>query len=227
MLVQRALPRPASCCSGVHLDHRYRAGGGGGRGVRDRGDQADQRRGAAAAGQRGGDRAGPGRQISVLAPVGSARSTRWSRRRTGCWPLRPQPVGPDLATEVMASQVTGAIGASPTDATFAGSGDGGVVDRRDGGPALLGEVVATAGLLLVLTLARTGRADQAARPVGRMNRRGILGHLHQRAQPGRGAGRGRDRPGHLHRVPRPLTAGKVQAADIRITMNCSDACPAY
>ncbi len=113
-------PRPASCCSGVHLDHRYRAGGGGGRGVRDRGDQADRRRGAAAAGQRGGDRAGPGRQISVLAPVGSARSTRWSRRRTGCWPLRPQPVGPDLATEVMASQVTGAIGASPTDATFAG-----------------------------------------------------------------------------------------------------------
>jgi arsenate reductase len=61
-------------------------------------------------------------------------------------------------------------------------------------------VVATAGLLLILTLARTGRADQAAWPIG----------LDISTE-----------------CPRPLTAGKVQAADIRITMNCGDACPAY
>ena len=30
-----------------------------------------------------------------------------------------------------------------------------------------------------------------------------------------------------HEFPRPLTAGKVQAADIVITMGCGDACPVY
>ena len=30
-----------------------------------------------------------------------------------------------------------------------------------------------------------------------------------------------------HEFPKPLTAGKVQAADIVITMGCGDACPVY
>jgi arsenate reductase (thioredoxin) len=30
-----------------------------------------------------------------------------------------------------------------------------------------------------------------------------------------------------HEYPKPLTAGKVQAADIVITMGCGDACPVY
>ena len=30
-----------------------------------------------------------------------------------------------------------------------------------------------------------------------------------------------------HEFPRPLTAGKVQAADIVITMGCGDACPVF
>jgi len=30
-----------------------------------------------------------------------------------------------------------------------------------------------------------------------------------------------------HEFPKPLTAGKVQAADVVITMGCGDACPIY
>ena len=30
-----------------------------------------------------------------------------------------------------------------------------------------------------------------------------------------------------HEFPKPLTPGKVQAADIVITMGCGDACPVY
>ena len=30
-----------------------------------------------------------------------------------------------------------------------------------------------------------------------------------------------------HEFPKPLTSGKVQAADIVITMGCGDACPVY
>jgi protein-tyrosine-phosphatase len=30
-----------------------------------------------------------------------------------------------------------------------------------------------------------------------------------------------------HESPKPLTAGKVRAADIVITMGCGDACPVY
>jgi arsenate reductase (thioredoxin) len=30
-----------------------------------------------------------------------------------------------------------------------------------------------------------------------------------------------------HEFPKPLTAGKVQAADVVITMGCGDACPVY
>jgi len=74
------------------------------------------------------------------------------------------PVGAGLAATVMASQVAGAIGgAALADAMFAVPTLAVSRTRRGGGPVLLGEVVATAGLLLlIVTLARTGRAGQAA-----------------------------------------------------------------
>ena len=72
------------------------------------------------------------------------------------------PVGAGLAASVMASQVAGAIGGTAlADAMFAVPALAVSRTRRGGGPVLLGEVVATAGLLLlIVTLARTGRGQQ-------------------------------------------------------------------
>jgi glycerol uptake facilitator-like aquaporin len=64
--------------------------------------------------------------------------------------------------------VAGAVGgAALADAMFAAPALAVSTTRRGGGPVLLGEVVATAGLLLlIVTLARTGRTGQAAWSVG-------------------------------------------------------------
>jgi arsenate reductase len=68
----------------------------------------------------------------------------------------------------MACQVAGAVGgAALADAMFAVPALAASRTRRGGGPVLLGEVVATAGLLLlIVTLARTGRTQHAAWSVG-------------------------------------------------------------
>ncbi len=67
------------------------------------------------------------------------------------------------AAAVMASQVTGAIGgAALADAMFGVPVLSPSDQHRGGGPVLLSEVVATAGLLLlIVALARTGRIQQA------------------------------------------------------------------
>lgn len=72
------------------------------------------------------------------------------------------------AAAVIACQVTGAIaGAALADAMFAVPILGPSWHHRGGAPILLSEVVATAGLLLlIVTLARTGRTQHAAWPVG-------------------------------------------------------------
>ncbi len=67
------------------------------------------------------------------------------------------------AAAVVASQVTGAIGgAALADAMFGVPVLSPSDQYRGGGPVLLSEVVATAGLLLlIVALARTGRIQQA------------------------------------------------------------------
>jgi glycerol uptake facilitator-like aquaporin len=107
--------------------------------------------------------------ITVLAPASGAHfnplvtAADWLLARRG-----PCRYGPALAAAVMASQVTGAIGGTAlANAMFAVPALAVSRTRRGGGPVLLGEVVVTAGLLLlIVTLARTGRAGQAAWPVG-------------------------------------------------------------
>jgi len=107
--------------------------------------------------------------ITVFAPACGAHfnplvtAADWLLARCG-----PGRYGPGLAAAVMASQVAGAIGgAALADAMFAVPALAVSRTRRGGGPVLLGEVVATVGLLLlIVTLARTGRAGQAAWPVG-------------------------------------------------------------
>ena len=101
--------------------------------------------------------------ITVLAPASGAHfnplvtAADWLLARRG-----PSRYGPALAAAVMASQVTGAIGGTAlANAMFAVPALAVSRTRRGGGPVLLGEVVATAGLLLlIVTLARTGRASK-------------------------------------------------------------------
>jgi glycerol uptake facilitator-like aquaporin len=73
-----------------------------------------------------------------------------------------------LAAVVMACQVAGAIaGAALADAMFAEPILSPSRHHRDGAPILLSEVVATAGLVFVITaLARTGRLQHVAWAVG-------------------------------------------------------------
>jgi glycerol uptake facilitator-like aquaporin len=108
--------------------------------------------------------------ILVFGPAGGAHfnplvtAADWLLgRRTEC---RRYALG--LAAAVMACQVAGAVGgAALADAMFAAPALAVSTTRRGGGPVLLGEVVATAGLLLlIVTLARTGRTGQAAWSVG-------------------------------------------------------------
>jgi glycerol uptake facilitator-like aquaporin len=71
------------------------------------------------------------------------------------------------AAAVIASQTAGAIaGAALAEAMFAAPVLRPSQHHRGGGPILLSEVVATAGLLLIVTLARTGRTQHAAWSVG-------------------------------------------------------------
>jgi glycerol uptake facilitator-like aquaporin len=80
----------------------------------------------------------------------------------------PRGYGLGEAAAVIACQVAGAIGgAALADAMFAVPVLAVSGHHRGGGPLLLSEVVATAGLLLVIVaLARTGRAQHAAWAVG-------------------------------------------------------------
>jgi glycerol uptake facilitator-like aquaporin len=80
----------------------------------------------------------------------------------------PGRYGAGRALAVMASQITGAIGgAALADAMFAVPVLSPSGHDRGGGPVLLSEVVATAGLLLlIVSLARTGRAQHASWSVG-------------------------------------------------------------
>jgi glycerol uptake facilitator-like aquaporin len=73
-----------------------------------------------------------------------------------------------VALAVVACQVAGAIGGSAlADAMFAEPVLRASTHHRGGAPLLLGEIVATAGLLFViLTLARTGRTQHVAWAVG-------------------------------------------------------------
>ncbi len=75
---------------------------------------------------------------------------------------------PWLAVAVIGCQITGAIGgAALADAMFGVPALAVSGTRRGGAPVLLGEAVATAGLLLlIVTLARTGRMQHAAWSVG-------------------------------------------------------------
>jgi glycerol uptake facilitator-like aquaporin len=76
--------------------------------------------------------------------------------------------GVGQATTVIACQIAGAIaGAALADAMFRQTLLSPSDRHRTGAPLLLGEVVATAGLLLVIvTLARTGRLQHASWAVG-------------------------------------------------------------
>ncbi|HEY7145265.1 MAG TPA: aquaporin [Streptosporangiaceae bacterium] len=107
--------------------------------------------------------------ILIFSPSGGAQfnpvvtAADWLlSRRTG------HRYGAGLAAMVMASQVTGAIGgAALADAMFAEPALSVSGHHRGGGPVLLSEVVATAGLLLlIVTLARTGRTQHAPWSVG-------------------------------------------------------------
>ncbi|MGD0602313.1 MAG: aquaporin [Streptosporangiaceae bacterium] len=107
--------------------------------------------------------------ITVFAPAGGAHfnpvvtAADWLLlRRT------PGRYGPGLAAAVMGGQVAGAAGGAVlADAMFGVPVLAISQTRRGGGPVLLGEVVATAGLLLlIVALARTGRSGQAAWSVG-------------------------------------------------------------
>jgi glycerol uptake facilitator-like aquaporin len=75
---------------------------------------------------------------------------------------------PGQAAAVIAVQIAGAIaGAALADAMFAVPALAASQHHRGGLPVLLSEVVATAGLLLlIVTLARTGRTQHAAWSVG-------------------------------------------------------------
>jgi glycerol uptake facilitator-like aquaporin len=107
--------------------------------------------------------------ILVFAPASGAHfnplvtAADWALARS-----TPARYRPSLAVAVMACQVAGAIGgAALADAMFAVPALAASRTRRGGGPVLLGEVVATAGLLLlIVTLARTGRTQHAAWSVG-------------------------------------------------------------
>ena len=80
----------------------------------------------------------------------------------------PRQYGLGQATAVMACQVAGAIaGAALADAMFAQPVLSPSQHHRGGGPVLLSEVVATAGLLFVIvSLVRTGRTQHVAWAVG-------------------------------------------------------------
>jgi glycerol uptake facilitator-like aquaporin len=107
--------------------------------------------------------------ILVFAPASGAHfnplvtAADWALARS-----TPARYGPGLAIAVMGCQVAGAIGgAALADAMFAVPALAASRTRRGGGPVLLGEVVATAGLLLlIVALARTGRTQHAAWSVG-------------------------------------------------------------
>jgi len=107
--------------------------------------------------------------ILVFAPAGGAHfnpvvtAADWLlARRT------PRRYGAGLAAAVMASQITGAAGgAALADAMFAVPVLSLSRHHRGGAPVLLSEVVATAGLLLlIVTLARTGQTQHACWSVG-------------------------------------------------------------
>jgi arsenate reductase len=107
--------------------------------------------------------------IIVLAPASGAHfnpvvtAADWilGRHRPGSCQL-------SLAAAVVACQITGAIaGAALADAMFAVPALAASRHHRGGGPVLLSEMVATAGLLLVIiSLARTGQARHTAWAVG-------------------------------------------------------------
>jgi glycerol uptake facilitator-like aquaporin len=107
--------------------------------------------------------------ILVFAPAGGAHfnpvvtAADWMLgRRT------PHAYSPAQAAAVIAAQVTGAIaGAALADTMFAVPVLAPSQHHRGGAPLLLSEVVATAGLLVVIvTLARTGRTQHAPWAVG-------------------------------------------------------------
>ena len=107
--------------------------------------------------------------ILVFTPAGGAQfnpvvtAADWVlARRT------PRRYGPGQAAAVMACQVAGAIGgAALADAMFAVPVLSPSGHHRGGGPILLSEVVATAGLLFVIVvLARTERLQHVAWAVG-------------------------------------------------------------
>ena len=107
--------------------------------------------------------------ILVFAPASGAHfnplvtAADWlAARRT------PRRYGPGLAVAVTGCQVAGAVGgAALANAMFAVPLLAASSTRRGGGPVLLGEMVATAGLLLlIVTVARTGRTQHAAWSVG-------------------------------------------------------------
>jgi glycerol uptake facilitator-like aquaporin len=107
--------------------------------------------------------------ITIFTPAGGAQfnpvvtAADWATaRRTGhAYPL-------SLAATVITAQVAGAIGgAALADSMFAVPALQASEHHRGGGPLLLSEAVATAGLLLVITaLARTGRDRHTAWAVG-------------------------------------------------------------
>jgi glycerol uptake facilitator-like aquaporin len=107
--------------------------------------------------------------IVVLAPASGAHfnpvvtAADWALNRRS--PRRP---GPGLAAGVIGCQVAGAVaGAALADAMFAVPVLAASRHHRGGGPVLLSEVIATAGLLLVITgLARTGQARHTAWAAG-------------------------------------------------------------
>lgn len=107
--------------------------------------------------------------ILIFAPAGGAHfnpvvtAADWLLgRRTG----HGYSIG--QATAVIAVQIAGAIaGAALADTMFAAPALAASQHHRGGLPVLLSEVVATAGLLLlIVTLARTGRTQHAAWSVG-------------------------------------------------------------
>jgi glycerol uptake facilitator-like aquaporin len=107
--------------------------------------------------------------IVVFAPAGGAQfnpvvtATDWFLgRRT------PDGYGAGQAAAVIAAQITGAIaGSALADAMFGQAILSPSATHRTGMPLLLGEVVATAGLLLVIvTLVRTGRTQHVPWAVG-------------------------------------------------------------
>jgi glycerol uptake facilitator-like aquaporin len=104
--------------------------------------------------------------IVVFTPAGGAQfnpvvtgSDWWLTRRT------PRSYGTGQALAVIGCQVAGAIGgAALADAMFAQPVLAASQTHRGGAGVLLGEVVATAGLLLVVVaLARTGRSQPGRR----------------------------------------------------------------